>query len=183
MSGAAPSEPSVPPSPVPAASRPPAAVVCGAGPAGILSSVFLAKRGFEVHVYERRPSPLLADASDRHRAFVMVLHRRGRRALEAAGFDVPALAAHSGLQWANSVDVGSASRLDALHTPLGAQPLLVGSRHAFVCAMLEQVAQSDLPALICYNGFIHEHTALSCPASLGRAGSSNCFPCCPCFPC
>lgn len=69
----------------------------------------------------------------------MVLHGRGRRALEAAGMDVPAMAARPGLQWASNVGVGSASKLDAVHTPLGDQPLLVGSRHAFSSAMLEQV--------------------------------------------
>ena len=40
----------------------PVSLVVGAGPAGILSAVYLAQRGHEVHLFDKRPSPLVQDA-------------------------------------------------------------------------------------------------------------------------
>ena len=80
------------PSPSPSPRRP-VSLVVGAGPAGVLAAAALARRRHQVHAFDRRPSPLACDSSDDHRAFVIMLHARGRHALEAAGFDVAALAA------------------------------------------------------------------------------------------
>ena len=44
------------------------AVVVGAGPAGATAAIYLAKRGFSVDIYERRPEP----QKDQARAWLSV---------------------------------------------------------------------------------------------------------------
>ncbi|KAL4420770.1 hypothetical protein ABPG75_010426 [Micractinium tetrahymenae] len=135
------------PSPPARKQQRPVSVVVGAGPAGILTAVFLARRGHEVHIYDRRPSPLVCDASDDTRAFVIALHARGQRALAAAGFDLPALAAPgSGLQTVAAMAVG-ARQQRMVRFPV---QRLVGPRHAFVAGMVAQ-AQALHPEAIAWH--------------------------------
>lgn len=61
-------------------------VVIGGGLAGSLFSVCLAKRGFEVEVYERRPDMRLDD-KDGGRSINLALSTRGLNALEKVGLD------------------------------------------------------------------------------------------------
>jgi kynurenine 3-monooxygenase len=124
----------------------PVSAVVGAGPAGILTAVYLARRGHEVHLYDRRPSPLLVDSSDQHRAFVVALHSRGMRALEGAGFDLAALTAPgSCLQRVAAMGLGSGAAPDGRHITMGS-PRIVGPRHAFCRAMVAQAQAMQLPA-------------------------------------
>jgi kynurenine 3-monooxygenase len=58
--------------------------IVGAGLAGALLAVFLARRGFAVDLYDRRPDPRLA-ASERGRSINLALAARGIMALERAG--------------------------------------------------------------------------------------------------
>lgn len=58
--------------------------IIGAGLAGALLAVFLARRGFAVNVYDRRSDPRLA-ASERGRSINLALAARGIVALERAG--------------------------------------------------------------------------------------------------
>ena len=58
--------------------------IVGAGLAGALLAVFLARRGFAVDLYDRRPDPRLA-ASERGRSINLALAARGIVALERAG--------------------------------------------------------------------------------------------------
>ncbi|HEX5462833.1 MAG TPA: NAD(P)/FAD-dependent oxidoreductase [Steroidobacteraceae bacterium] len=58
--------------------------IAGAGLAGALLAVLLARRGFAVDVYERRPDPRQAQ-SERGRSINLALAARGIRALERAG--------------------------------------------------------------------------------------------------
>jgi kynurenine 3-monooxygenase len=58
--------------------------IVGAGLAGALLAVFLARRGFAVDLYDRRPDPRLA-ASERGRSINLALAARGMVALERAG--------------------------------------------------------------------------------------------------
>ncbi|MFZ0501046.1 MAG: FAD-dependent monooxygenase [Steroidobacteraceae bacterium] len=58
--------------------------IVGAGLAGALLAVLLARRGFSVEVYERRPDPR-AVASERGRSINLALATRGIGALERAG--------------------------------------------------------------------------------------------------
>ena len=58
--------------------------IAGAGLAGALLAVLLARRGFAVDVYERRPDPRLTQ-SERGRSINLALAARGIRALEHAG--------------------------------------------------------------------------------------------------
>jgi kynurenine 3-monooxygenase len=58
--------------------------VVGAGLAGTLMAIFLARRGYAVHVFERRPDIRVVDA-ERGRSINLALSHRGIRALEAAG--------------------------------------------------------------------------------------------------
>jgi kynurenine 3-monooxygenase len=64
--------------------QPQAVTIAGAGLAGALLAVFLAKRGFEVTVYEKRPDPRLAQP-DVGRSINLALAARGVHALERAG--------------------------------------------------------------------------------------------------
>jgi threonine dehydrogenase-like Zn-dependent dehydrogenase len=57
------------------------AVVVGAGPAGSTAAMFLARQGFSVDVFERRPEPK-ADAVDTGRAYIIILIPRGQAALK-----------------------------------------------------------------------------------------------------
>ncbi len=58
--------------------------VIGAGLAGSLLAILLARRGFKVTVYERRPDPRLANA-DSGRSINLALAARGIRGLQLAG--------------------------------------------------------------------------------------------------
>jgi kynurenine 3-monooxygenase len=58
--------------------------IVGAGMAGSLLAVLLAKRGFNVSLYDRRPDPRVA-AAERGRSINLALAARGIRALEHAG--------------------------------------------------------------------------------------------------
>ncbi|HVS77479.1 MAG TPA: NAD(P)/FAD-dependent oxidoreductase [Steroidobacteraceae bacterium] len=58
--------------------------IVGAGLAGALLAVLLARRGFAIDLYDRRPDPRLA-ASERGRSINLALAARGIAALERAG--------------------------------------------------------------------------------------------------
>jgi 2-polyprenyl-6-methoxyphenol hydroxylase and related FAD-dependent oxidoreductases len=58
--------------------------IVGAGLAGALLAVLLARRGFEVTLYERRPDPR-SGRVERGRSINLALAARGIRALERAG--------------------------------------------------------------------------------------------------
>ena len=58
--------------------------IVGAGMAGSLLAVLLAKRGFAVSLYDKRPDPRVA-AAERGRSINLALAARGMRALERAG--------------------------------------------------------------------------------------------------
>ena len=58
--------------------------IIGAGLAGSLLAILLAKRGFQVTVYERRPDPRLGP-TDSGRSINLALAARGIRGLELAG--------------------------------------------------------------------------------------------------
>ncbi|KAL6759374.1 monooxygenase [Haematococcus lacustris] len=64
------------------------AIVVGAGPAGSIAAMMLAKNGFEVEVYERRPEPQL-DAVATGRAYIILLIPRGQAALQRLGIPLP----------------------------------------------------------------------------------------------
>ncbi|KAK9819578.1 hypothetical protein WJX81_004976 [Elliptochloris bilobata] len=66
------------------------AIVVGAGPAGATAAIYLARRGFSVDVYERRPEPV-RDQIDKRRSYIIALTERGMHAIEAAGVRVPPL--------------------------------------------------------------------------------------------
>jgi 2-polyprenyl-6-methoxyphenol hydroxylase-like FAD-dependent oxidoreductase len=93
-----------------------------------------------------------------YRAFEILLHPRGRRALEEAGFDVaaflktnqdtanPAAAAAPGppLHGVSSLASGGGSRLEEWLVPYS-PPRLAGTRHAFCAAMAAQAQAMPLP--------------------------------------
>ena len=58
--------------------------IVGAGPAGCLLGLLLARRGEQVRIFERRPDPRSAPA-EAGRSINLALAARGMRALEAAG--------------------------------------------------------------------------------------------------
>jgi kynurenine 3-monooxygenase len=58
--------------------------IVGAGMAGSLLAVLLARRGFQVSLYDKRPDPRVA-AAERGRSINLALAARGIRALERAG--------------------------------------------------------------------------------------------------
>ncbi|WDZ82962.1 FAD-dependent oxidoreductase [Micromonospora cathayae] len=60
-------------------------VVVGAGLAGSLAALYLARRGYQVDVYERRPDPRSALASPEGRSINLGLSARGMRALDEVG--------------------------------------------------------------------------------------------------
>ena len=66
------------------AMRPQAITLVGAGLAGALLAVLLARRGFAVTLYDRRPDPRVAQAEG-GRSINLALAARGIRALERAG--------------------------------------------------------------------------------------------------
>jgi kynurenine 3-monooxygenase len=64
--------------------RPQAINIVGAGMAGSLLAVLLAKRGFQVSLYDKRPDPRQS-AAERGRSINLALAARGMHALERAG--------------------------------------------------------------------------------------------------
>eukprot|EP00746_Dinoflagellata_sp_MGD_P124853 gnl/MRDRNA2_/MRDRNA2_59491_c0_seq2.p1 gnl/MRDRNA2_/MRDRNA2_59491_c0~~gnl/MRDRNA2_/MRDRNA2_59491_c0_seq2.p1 ORF type:complete len:476 (-),score=110.89 gnl/MRDRNA2_/MRDRNA2_59491_c0_seq2:357-1784(-) len=61
------------------------ALVCGGGPAGLLTACVLAKHGYKVHVFEKREDPTKARPG---RSWRIVLQQRGVEALKLANLDV-----------------------------------------------------------------------------------------------
>lgn len=64
------------------------AVVLGAGPGGATAAMFLARHGFTVEVYDKRPEPK-DDAVDEGRSYVIILIPRGQAALQQLGVALP----------------------------------------------------------------------------------------------
>lgn len=156
-------------------SPPPVSVVVGAGPAGILSAVLLARRGHEVHLLDKRPSPLEQDASDQHRAFFVVLHARGAAALAAAGFDLAAAAAEpgSGLQAVRAIGMGRGAALHQRRVAFQT-PRILGPRHAFVRAMVAQAQGMGLPNLHLHWGAAFDSLDLASKTATFRRCSPFC---------
>ncbi|XP_024530254.1 kynurenine 3-monooxygenase-like [Selaginella moellendorffii] len=70
---------------------PPHAVIVGAGPAGCLTAIYCIRRGFHVHLFDKRTPPATADryvGSD-SRSYTMLLTCRAIEALQAAQVQVP----------------------------------------------------------------------------------------------
>lgn len=61
-------------------------MVIGGGLAGSLISIFMAKRGYDVHVYERRPDPRSANVYQ-GKSINLALSNRGLNALKKVGLD------------------------------------------------------------------------------------------------
>ncbi|MHA2339504.1 MAG: FAD-dependent oxidoreductase, partial [Candidatus Hodarchaeales archaeon] len=61
-------------------------ILIGAGLAGSLLSIYLAKKGFNVDVYEQRPDMRIEDISA-GRSINLALSVRGLRALKEVGMD------------------------------------------------------------------------------------------------
>ena len=70
-------------------------VIVGAGPAGSTAAIMLAKRGYQVEVFERRPQPK-ADPIDLKRTYIIALTDRGLKALRAAGVRIPSDSPYKG---------------------------------------------------------------------------------------
>ncbi len=64
----------------------PSVTLLGAGLVGSLFAVFLAKRGFEVHIFEKRSDPRTS-AKDQGRSINLALSHRGWKALRAVGLE------------------------------------------------------------------------------------------------
>jgi len=62
----------------------------GGGLSGSLLAVYLAKRGYEVHLFERRPD-MRSGQYEGGRSINLALSNRGIRALERVGLDIPVL--------------------------------------------------------------------------------------------
>ena len=150
-------------------SQQPVSLVVGAGPAGILSAVYLARRGHEVHLFDRHPSPLVKDASDQHRAFFVVLQPRGAAALEGAGF---ALQPGNSLQQVSGIARGRGRQPRQQVMPFRT-PRLMGPRHAFVRQMVEQAEAMQLPNLHFHFETAFEGVDLASRTATFRAGSSS----------
>src|SRR3954467_6862839 len=65
--------------------------IIGAGLVGSLLAIFLAKRGFRVELFERRPD-MRKETVDGHRSINLAVSLRGLHALEAVGLKSEVLA-------------------------------------------------------------------------------------------
>ena len=148
-------------------SPPPVARGGGAGPAGGRAAVDVARRGPQVHVFDRRPSPLVTDSSD-HRAFFVMLQPRGVAALEGAGF---ALRPGGGLQQVSGLSTCRGRR--HRRVPFQ-QPRLMGPRHAFVRQMVEQAEAMQLPNLHFYFETAFERVDLASKTATFKTGCAAC---------
>ena len=70
-------------------------VIIGAGPGGSTAAILLAKRGYKVDVYERRPQPK-QDPIDLKRTYIIALSERGLKPMRAAGVSIPSDAPYKG---------------------------------------------------------------------------------------
>jgi len=65
------------------------AVVVGAGPAGCVMALYLLRRGFQVHVFERRSMIDESKLKGDPRSYPILMTKRGIKAIEAAGLELP----------------------------------------------------------------------------------------------
>src|SRR5687768_11134764 len=65
--------------------------IAGAGLVGSLAAIYLARKGFEVEVYERRPD-MRIQTVDRGRSINLAISTRGLHALKRVGLEEEALA-------------------------------------------------------------------------------------------
>ncbi|KAL3130784.1 hypothetical protein ABBQ38_000126 [Trebouxia sp. C0009 RCD-2024] len=70
-------------------------VIIGAGPGGSTAAILLAKRGYKVDVYERRPQSK-QDPVDLKRTYIIALSERGLKPMRAAGVSIPCDAPYKG---------------------------------------------------------------------------------------
>lgn len=60
-----------------------------------MAAILLAKRGYKVDVYERRPQPK-QDPIDLKRTYIIALSERGLKSMRAAGVSIPSDAPYKG---------------------------------------------------------------------------------------
>ncbi len=66
-------------------------VVAGAGPAGLLTAIYMARRGLQVDVYEKREKPRhggedMSDHERAERAYFVLAHARAAKAMAEVGW-------------------------------------------------------------------------------------------------
>uniref|UniRef100_A0A0D6R3W8 FAD-binding domain-containing protein n=1 Tax=Araucaria cunninghamii TaxID=56994 RepID=A0A0D6R3W8_ARACU len=127
------------------------AVVVGAGPAGCLITLYLLRRGFHVRVFERRSMMDEAKLKGDPRSYPILLTRRGIRAIEAVGLEVPSSLLKNQVGNCAHLLSGKKVKLDYYSGP-GIQSC-VASRNALVAFLQQSLLQRVSENLVLYFGW------------------------------
>jgi len=142
------------------------AVVCGGGPAGLLTAIMLAQRFPTQHIslFETNPDPPLSleddalwDSSDAMaRFYTLGVFGRGKRALEEFGVweDVAAISQElvGGQSWRSNTTVTKNSTQISMYADLGRESIYALPRDKLVSALYQHIQQNYATRISCHFG-------------------------------
>lgn len=127
------------------------AVVVGAGPGGCVMALHLLHRGFHVHVFERRTMIDESKLKGDLRSYPILLTKRGIKAIEAAGLELPSSLMKHQVGNCTHQPSGKKIKMDYYSGP-GIQSS-IASRNALVAFLQQSLLERDSENLTLYFGW------------------------------
>lgn len=127
------------------------AVVVGAGPAGCVMALYLLRRGFQVHVFERRSMIDESKLKGDPRSYPILMTKRGIKAIEAAGLELPSSLMKRQVGNCTHLPNGKKMKVDYYSGP-GIESS-IASRNGLVAFLQQSLLERDPENLTLYFGW------------------------------